>query len=312
MPIEKGLVLMRSALGFLVIAGLVALPVASAAAQTQRRNAGLPKISSIEALQGAGGTSFGWINNLRVSTQFTYGDARRKGSPTIYKDRSYMPNLNVSFGIGTMGFAALSANYTRYQSESNIAAFALPIKSGSDSFGFDAVLGISPLPFLRAGLIGGVGKGNSSYSFTTIPVPAIGADSDTRRFGGFIGASYLVGRVSLSADAAVLVIRNKMRFDPGNIPPSSSWGSDVGMFSLSAAYAVTDKLQVSGGIVFNTIFSQSVAGNEPKFDTFWLTLQLGTKYRINRNWELTASALTWVANNRYDYTSATIGATYRF
>jgi hypothetical protein len=212
-----------------------------------------------------------------------------------------------------MGFAAFSASYARHESESNIAAFALPVGSSSDAFGFDAVLGISPLPFLRAGVIAGVGKGNSSYSFTSIPfAPAIGANSDTWRLGGFIGASYLIGRVSLSADAAILATRNKMRFDAGNIPPSSSWGSDVGMFSLGAAYAVTDQLQVSGGIVFNTIFSQSVAGNEPKFDTFWLTLQLGAKYRIDRNWELTASALTWVANNRYDYTSATIGATYRF
>ncbi|MCZ8302030.1 MAG: hypothetical protein O9315_17445 [Beijerinckiaceae bacterium] len=305
---------MRGALGFVLTAGVFVLPVASVDAQTHPRNAGLPKLANVQPVPGfgGGGRNFGFINNLVVSTGLIYGDTRRKRSATTHTDKSYTPTLGVSFGMGTMGFAAINTSYTRHESRSNIAAFNLPVDSRTESYGVDAMVGIAPLPFLRFGVLGGIGRGDSSYGFTNIAAARIGSDGRTHRIGAFASGSYAMGRFLFTLDTTVLAARNFASYDPGNNPPSARWGANLGMIGGTVNYAVTDRFNVWAGTVFNLVMSQKVAGNEPKLDPSWVTLQIGARYRVTANWELNARIQTWVANSRYNYTSGGLGLSYRF
>lgn len=305
---------MRVALGFLTIAGILALPTTPADAQTNRSNEGLPRLSEIQPVPsfGEGGRDFGFINNLRVTAGFLSGDASRKGGPSIHTDRSYMSTLGLSFGMGTMGFAAINANYTRHDGRSNIAAFNLPVDSKGDSIGVDAMLGVAPLPFLRVGVLGGIGRGDSSYGFTNIAAPRIGADGQAQRIGAFIGGTYVLDRFRFTTDATILATRNNANYAPGNIPASARWGADLAMVGGTVGYAVTDRFDIWTGAILNMVMSQTVAGNEPKLDPSWVTLQFGARYRITANWELSARVQTWVANSRYNYTNGGLSLSYRF
>lgn len=299
-------------ISFWIGAALAGLVGSTAFAQENRaaRNAGLPRLSEVQPVPQA--VLGGFFRDFRLTLDGGYSYTKRRNQPTELKQSSYSPTLGLSFRMGQMGFAAFSASYARHDITSNIPAFALPVNATSDTLSFDGAVGITPLPFLRLGVLAGYGNGDSSYAFTGIPAPAIGARSDTHRFGGFIGASYVQGRWLFSADATIVVNRNHIDYDPGNIPPRASWGSTLALIQLGVGYRATERLRLSAAVSVNQVLSQSVAGTEPKLDANWFTLQIGAAYDLAANWEINVRALTWLGNHRISYNRVSAGVAYKF
>lgn len=310
-----GVLLMRLTLGVLVAAGMFAAPF-TATGQTRFSNAGLPKLEDVRTLQLPGvfldDPNRGFLHSFKLSVDFGVALTEKRRQPTQLKQNSYGTQLGLSFGIGSMGFAAISGNYSRENIKSTILAFPLSLDANSDAGGGDIVLGIAPLPFLRAGVLGGFGVGNNSYQFVGVPAAPVGADSSGYRFGGFVGASYPVGPVLLSLDATVITIRNRQYYGPSNSTPVAHFGSTIGLLHLNAMYNITARLRLNAGIVLNQVFSEKIAPAERGLDRSWFTLQSGLTYQLSDRWEISIKGLTWLSNQRMRYSRASIGAAYRF
>ncbi|MCZ8187608.1 MAG: hypothetical protein O9308_14620 [Beijerinckiaceae bacterium] len=306
---------MRVTPGVFFAAGLLAMP-AAAAAQTGFSNAGLPKLAQVRALPLTAGLADparrGFLHSFRLSADLGMALTEKRRQPTRLKQNSFGTQLGLSFGIGSMGFASVSGNFSRETIKSTILAFPLSLDSKAEAGGADLVLGLTPLPFLRVGVLGGFGVGNSMYQFVGVASAPVGADSSSYRFGAFAGASYPVGPVMLSLDATLITIRSRQAYDPTNIPPVAHFGSTLALIHLSAQYSITPRLRLSGGIVLNQVLAEKVAPAERGLDRSWFTLQTGLAYQINRNWEVSIKGMTWLSNQRMHYSRATIGAAYTF
>jgi hypothetical protein len=315
MTTGKGLIRMRVTPGVFFAAGLLAMP-AAAAAQTGFSNAGLPKLAQVRALPLTAGLADparrGFLHSFRLSADLGMALTEKRRQPTRLKQNSFGTQLGLSFGIGSMGFASVSGNFSRETIKSTILAFPLSLDSKAEAGGADLVLGLTPLPFLRVGVLGGFGVGNSMYQFVGVASAPVGADSSSYRFGAFAGASYPVGPVMLSLDATLITIRSRQAYDPTNIPPVAHFGSTLALIHLSAQYSITPRLRLSGGIVLNQVLAEKVAPAERGLDRSWFTLQTGLAYQINRNWEVSIKGMTWLSNQRMHYSRATIGAAYTF
>lgn len=283
-------------------------------AGSAKKSVRLPAASEIRPLpdsyrRSSPGSIF---HDVRLSLDFGYGYAERRGSPSILKGNTYSPTLGLSFGIGDFGFAGLSTSYEHHAIQSNIASFNLPVGGRANVYGIDGVLGVTPLPFIRFGVLGGYGGGGSSYSFTGFNAAPIGSNAQSARIGGFAGASYAVDNWLFNGDVSVIRTDNRTDFDPGNTPARAAWGSTLALVQLGVSYQATDQLRLSTGVVFNHFIVQTVAGNEPKLSPNWVTLQVGVNYDITQNWEVNAKALTWVGNSSMNYTRASLGVAYKF
>lgn len=304
---------MLKSVSVLLCAGL-GLAAGPALAGSAKKSVRLPSPSEIRPLPDIYGraSSGAVFHDFKLSLDFGYGYAERRGSPSIFKENTYSPTLGLSFGIGDLGFAAVSTTYEHHAIQSNIAAFNLPVGGSANVYGFDGVLGVTPVPYLRFGVLGGYGAGGASYSFTGVNAAPIGSNARNTRIGGFAGASYAVENWLFNADVSVIRVDNRTDFDPGNTPASAAWGSTLALMQLGATYQATEQLRLSGGIVFNHFIVQTVAGNEPKLSPNWLTLQFGAAYDITPNWEVNAKAATWVGNSSMNYTRASLGVAYKF
>lgn len=304
---------MLKSVSVLLCAGVV-LAAGTAFAGSANKSSRLPSASEIRPLPDTyGRSSAGSIfHNVRLSLDFGYGYAERRGSPSIFRENTYSPTLGVSFGIGDFGFAGVSTTYEHHAIQSNIASFNLPVGGRANVYGFDGMVGITPLPYLRFGILGGYGAGGSSYSFTGVNAAPIGSNAQTTRIGGFAGASYAVDRWLFNGDVSIIRVDNRTDFDPGNTPARASWGSTLALVQLGMTYQATDQLRLSTGVIFNHFIVQTVAGNEPKLNRNWVTLQIGAAYDITPNWEVNAKALTWVGNSSMNYTRASLGVAYKF
>ncbi|WP_284177248.1 hypothetical protein [Rhabdaerophilum sp. SD176] len=306
---------MRVTPGFIIAAGLLAMPSA-ALAQANFSNARLPKLAQVRTLplpaEFVDPARRGFLHSFRLSVDLGMAITEKRRQPTRLKQNSYGTQLGLSFGISSMGFASVTGNVSRETIKSTILAFPLSLDSKAEAGGADLVLGITPLPFLRVGILGGFGIGNSTYQFVGVAGTPVGADSTSYRFGAFAGASYPVGPVMLSLDATLLTTRSRQAYDPTNIPPVAHFGSTIGMLHLSALYSITPRLRLSGGIILNQVLAEKVAPAERGLDPSWFTLQAGLAYQINRNWEVSIKGMTWLSNQRMNYSRATIGAAYTF
>ncbi len=148
-----GVLLMRLTLGVLVAAGMFAAPF-TATGQTRFSNAGLPKLEDVRTLQLPGvfldDPNRGFLHSFKLSVDFGVALTEKRRQPAQLKQNSYGTQLGLSFGIGSMGFAAISGNYSRENIKSTILAFPLSLDANSDAGGGDIVLGIAPLPFLKS------------------------------------------------------------------------------------------------------------------------------------------------------------------
>jgi hypothetical protein len=306
---------MRLTLGILVAAGMFAAPF-TATAQTRFSNAGLPKLEDVRTLQLPGvflnDPNRGFLHSFKLSVDFGAALTEKRRQPAQLKQNSYDTQLGLSFGIGSMGFAAITGTYSRENIKSTILAFPLSLDANADTGGADVLLGIAPLPFLRFGVLGGFGTASNSYLFVGVPASPVGADSSGYRFGGFAGASYPLGPVLVSLDATIVTIRNRQDYGPSNSTPVAHFGSTIGLLHLSAMYNITPRLRLNAGIVLNQVFSEKIAPAERGLDRSWFTLQSGLTYQINDRWEVSLKGLTWLSNQRMRYSRATVGAAYRF
>lgn len=275
---------MLKSVSVLLCAGL-ALAAGPALAGSTKKSVRLPSAAEIKPLPDIySRTSAGSIfHDVRLSLDFGYGYAERRGSPSILKQNSYSPTLGLSFGIGDFGFAGVSTSYEHHAIQSNIASFNLPVGGRANVYGFDGVLGVTPVPYLRFGVLGGYGAGGSSYSFTGFNAPAIGSSAQSTRIGGFAGASYSVDNWLFNGDVSIIRTDNRTDFDPGNIPARAAWGSTLALLQLGLTYQATEQLRLSTGVIFNHFIVQTVAGNEPKLSPNWVTLQLGAAYDFTPN-----------------------------
>lgn len=302
--------------GTSLMAGGIALSAAPAAAQTTISNRGLPTLDQIKPLPASyrsySEPNPGFLHNFKLSVDVGAGLVEKRNQPTKLKQNSYGTQLGLSFGIGSMGFASVSGTYSRENIKSTILAFPLAMDAGADAYGFDAVLGIAPVPFLRAGVILGAGVGSSSYQFVGVPAAPVGAKSDGYRYGAFVGGTYATGALTLTLDAAVLATRNRQEYDPGNIPPVAHFGSTIGLLTFGASYDVTTRLRLTTSVTINHVLEEMVAPAERGLDKTWFALQAGVGYMLTERWEVTAKGTTWLANDRMRYHRASVGASYKF
>ncbi|OYU49318.1 MAG: hypothetical protein CFE31_08180 [Rhizobiales bacterium PAR1] len=303
-------------LGASQLAAGIVLTTASVAAETPLNNKGLPTLAQVKPLpkpyRAYREPATGLLHNFKLSVEAGTGLTEKRKQPTKLKQNSYGTQLGLSFGIGSMGFASITGSYSRENIKSTILAFPLAMDASANAGAVDAVLGIAPLPFLRVGVLGGLGTGSSAYSFVGVPAPSVGAKSNGYRYGAFVGASYPVGPVMMSLDATIISVHNRQEYDPGNIPPSANFGSNIAMVQLGASYDMTDRLRLSAGFVVNQVLSQKVAPADRGLDKSWFTLQLGAGYMLTERWEVTLKGMTWLSNQRMNYSRATIGASYKF
>ncbi len=254
----------------------------------------------------------GFLHDFKLSVEAGYSLAEKRRQPTRLRQSSVGGQLGLSLGVGQIGFASFTGSYSRENIKSTILAFPLSMDAGADALGFDAVFGIAPVPFLRAGVLAGVGSGSSSYQFVGVAAAPVGAKSGSFRYGGFVGATYASGRWSANLDAAILASRHRQEYDPTNIPPVAHFGSTIGMLTLSTTYDVTMRLRLLASLTVNQVFQEKIAPAERGLDKSWFTAQIGTGYMLTERWEVTAKGTTWLSNQRMRYSRATLGASYKF
>ena len=139
-----------------------------------------------------------------------------------------------------------------------------------------------------------------------------GGFSQGQRLGGFVGATYATGPVAFSADLVYLNVRNKQDYGPNNTPQIATWGTDLLSLSLGASYRVLPQLTLSAGLGLNRIMKQTVAPADTANDINWASLQLGATYAVTQNLDVKLSGVTWLNNNKFDYSRVALGLTYKF
>lgn len=282
-------------------------------AQTLNKTSRLPRLEDVRTIPGGGASAGdGFFHGFVVSTDVGYGRTRAKdGEPARLRQSSISSSTSLSFRMGEMGFASVTGNLSDEKIDSQVYGFPAPIEADATNRGFDAVIGISPVPYLRFGLIGGIGSASASYTYT---MAGFGpdSDSDSRRIGAFAGASYLAGPVLLNADLSYLRVNNKQDYGPTNWPQHVSWSTDLLTFSLGARYAVTPKLEVNGTVFLHHILDQDVPSGDSPNDNNWAALQLGAKYAVTDQLSVDVKGSTWVGNRKFDYQRVSLGLSYRF
>jgi hypothetical protein len=258
-----------------------------------------------------------FFHDFVLSTELGFGQTRAKdGEPANLRQSSVSSHVGLSFRMGEMGFASLTGSLSKENIDSQVYDFPMvPIRANAVSRGFDALVGIAPVPYLRFGLMGGIGGATASYTyypvgFGTFPGPD--SDSDSRRFGAFAGASYLAGPVLLNADIIYLRIDNKQDYGPTNWPEYVDWSTGLLTLSLGARYRVAPKLELNGTLFLHHIVDQVVPSGDSPNDTNWATLQLGAKYALTEQVSVDIKGSTWIGNNKFDYQRIALGFSYRF
>lgn len=298
-------------------AATLAISGAAFARDKTNRNAALPSLDQVKplplsALPAGAAEDAGFFHNFQLSAEGSYGEVRHKaGQPAALRQYSTGMAVGLSFDMGDYAFASITGNFSSNVIKSKVVQFPLDISATAYSRGIDAIIGVKPLPFLRAGLIAGTGNGNAGYTFTAFGGGSTSA-SEGQRLGGFVGATYATGPVAFSADLTYLNIRNKQVYAPGNIPPTAGWGSDILNLTLGASYRVLPELTLSGGIGLNHIMKQTVAPADTANDINWASLQLGATYSVTNNLDVKLRGVTWLNNNKFDYSRVALGLTYKF
>lgn len=283
------------------------------AADRSARNTGLPSLDEIQPLGKTGRIAgSGFFRDVRVSIEASYGETKHKaGQPANLRQYSAGARLDVSSRLGDIGFASVSGSFSEERISSTVVQFPLDIEADGQARGAEVILGIMPLPFLRAGFIGGLGNADATYDFTAFSAPSDSFGS-TYRYGGFVGGSYPAGPVALHADAAYLRVRNEQTYEPTNSVQIAKSGGEYLALQLGASYEATPKLNLSGAIALNQVLSQTVAPADTPMDETWMTAQLRVGYMVTDQIELSLKGLAWLGNDKFDYTRVTLGASYRF
>lgn len=280
------------------------------------RSADLPSLDQIKPLPASALPSAaeddGFFHNFQLSVEGSYGEVKHKaGQPAALRQYSTGAAVGLSFDMGDYAFASITGNFSSNVLKSKVVQFSLDLNANAFSRGFDAVIGVKPLPWLRAGLIGGAGNGNAGYTFT-----AFGGGSNSlsegQRLGGFVGATYVTGPLAFSADLVYLNIRNKQDYGPNNTPQIATWGTDLLNLTLSAQYRVLPQLTLSAGLGLNRIMKQTIAPADTANDINWASLQLGATYAVTNNLDVKLTGATWLNNSKFDYSRVAIGLTYKF
>ncbi len=281
------------------------------------RDAALPSLDQVKplplsALPSGAAEDAGFFHNFQLSAEGSYGEVRHKaGQPAALRQYSTGMAVGLSFDMGDYAFASITGNFSSNVIKSKVVQFPLDISANAYSRGLDAIIGVKPLPWLRAGFIGGTGNGNAGYTFTAFGGGSNSA-SEGQRLGGFVGATYVTGPVALSADLVYLNIRNRQDYGPNNTPQIATWGSDLLSLSLGASYRVLPQLTLSAGLGLNHIMKQTVAPADTANDINWASLQLGATYAVTENLDVKLSGSTWLNNNKFDYSRVALGLTYKF
>ncbi len=290
---------------------------AALAKDKSNRSANLPSLDQVKplpasALPAGAAEDVGFFHNFQLSAEGSYGEVKHKaGQPAALRQYSTGMAVGLSFDMGDYAFASITGNFSSNVIKSKVVQFPLDLSANAYSRGFDAVIGVKPLPWLRAGFIGGTGNGNAGYTFT-----AFGGGSNSvsegQRLGGFVGATYVTGPMAFSADLVYLNIRNKQDYGPNNTPQIATWGTDLLSLSLGASYQVLPQLTLSAGLGLNHIMKQTVAPADTPNDINWASLQIGASYAVTDNLNVKLTGMTWLNNNKFDYSRVALGLTYKF
>ena len=280
------------------------------------RSADLPSLDQIKPLPASALPSAaeddGFFHNFQLSVEGSYSEVKHKaGQPAALRQYSTGAAVGLSFDMGDYAFASITGNFSSNVLKSKVVQFSLDLNANAYSRGFDAVIGVKPLPWLRAGFIGGAGNGNAGYTFTSFGGGS-NSISEGQRLGGFVGATYVTGPLAFSADLVYLNIRNKQDYGPNNTPQIATWGTDLLNLTLSAQYRVLPQLTLSAGLGLNQIMRQTVAPADTANDINWASLQLGATYAVTNNLDVKLTGATWLNNSKFDYSRVALGLTYKF
>lgn len=302
----------------ILAAGLSFLTVAGGGAEAGERllsNRGLPSLKEIEPLTKPERFQAvdGLFHNFNLSVEGSYGRTWHKpGQPAALRQSRLGTTLGVSFDIGEIGFASVAGNLSADSFTSRVVSFpTLILESDAGNAGLDAVVGVRPLPFLHLGVLGGIGTGSANYVFSGT-TSGEDSSSDARRFGGFIGAFYPLGPALFSADLSYLNTRSKQNYGATNSVPVAEFGAEVATLNLGVLYPVMERLALNGGVGFHRVLDQTVAPADTPNDTQWASLKLGAVYALSESLDLKISGLTWVGNDKFDYSRVSLGLNYRF
>lgn len=280
--------------------------------QTAPQNQSLPSLDAVEPLDRGGGN--GGIHDVQIRVGGSYANAVNINQPTTRDQKSWVGSLGVSAALGDMMYAGITGTYSREDISSTNLAFAMPMAGLANVLGVDGVVGIRPVDFLAMGVSAGTGRADASYSFTGLGfvVPSTPADSSAARLGAFMTAFYQIDRLDLALKAEVLGSSTTITYGPGNIPASDSFGNTLLVVSLSAQYALTDKLSVTGGAGLVQVLSEKVPAAQTGLDPSWGLLEAGLDYQLTDQLSIGGRLTTWVFNDRMSFNRAAVSATYSF
>ncbi len=268
----------------------------------------LPSLAQVQPL----GKTSRLFNNIRFSSEgiYTWVD-QKAGQPARLSQTGKGVRLGLSTDIGDIGFAEISGRFSREEWRSRVVSFPLDLNGDGWARGFDGMIGFKPLDNLRIGVIGGVGDGDSAYSFAIAP-SRNPSSSHGSYFGAFIGGSHELGNLGLHVDLSYLNAHNKQTYDPTNSVQEARWNAEFMAVQFGASYYVTPKLKIAGSLALHHVLSQTVAPADTPLDTSWGSAQVRVGYMLTDRLELNAKGIAWFENSKYDYRRVSLGMSYRF
>lgn len=301
-----------------IILPLLAGLISSGALATEpdnRDRVKLPKLEDVKPLNLSDSQkNAGLLHDFSVFLTASSSRYSNKNQPLKGSTDTDGATVGVQFGIGRTGFAGLSVTENRQHSSTVIfpGTADLPLRSTNTDTGWNLIVGLRPLPYLFVGLMGGEGKGDSQYQFTSFPNTPVSSDSSSRRYGGFVGTWVPVGKVMLMPSLSYLTTENNQKYPAGNAPATNAFGATFLLANVDARYDVTGRFQVFGNITHNTVLDEQIAVGSVGMASSWQTLGVGANYKVTDKLGISARYITWISNERADYRSFSAGLNYKF
>lgn len=293
-----------------VIAATMAMALAGTAEAGQKYDFSMVK--PLAPVSG-GGFEAGPFHDFRLKVSVSEDRNWRRSGGAPMERRMREVSLGLQFGVGDLGFASLSGQFGRGETETQPQEFPTDLESSMTVRGFDVMAGVMPLPGVSLGALFGKGSADSSYIFLMDPARTENLSTgNSTRFGAFAGLMVPTENATYSATASVVRSINGQDYNPGNIPASNSWSSTAGVIDLGILYPVTSGFALKGNVAYTRILDEDVAAGSPPRDDDWVTLKAQALVDLTSQLQLQLGASTWALNDSFGNTRVSAGLSYRF
>lgn len=242
------------------------------------------------------------------------GFANKKSKNPDTPEDTDIKDTTLTFGlrIGEKWTAALSAGISNAEMRSrNSAAFgAIPIDGDLDGKNYRLTAAYYVLPLLSVGASYGHYSNSGAYQYN-IPVPQTGADGHSKTLSLFANGLTPIGGWLVTTGMAYHKTESEYTYR-NNVPPTQDSDSEIVTASAGLLYPVNNDLRLNGGVTLNHTLNQSSLSGVKSLDSNWLSATLGLTYKLNKSFDLNASLLRWLDNDKDKFQRATVGIGYRF